>query len=192
MNDITKRKEQFSSYFHSAMQYGLYLGLYFVFIFACFLLAVQLNLFFLWGIIFLLLVAVPFMTHFFTKKVRDNILNGEMNFSLAWNFGTLLFFFGGMILAFVTYFVMQYVAPDLYANFIKLLTDSSAAILKDANENHVPQVQISLLKEQVDLLSELSIPSSIEIAIQYLMNSVFFGIFISLPIAFIVKRTKQA
>jgi len=192
MDDINKRKEQYSTYFHTAMQNGLYLGLYFVAIFSCFLLAVQYQVYFLWGVIFLSSLIVPVLTYRFTKQVRDNTLNGEMKFSTAWNFGTLLFFFGGLILAFVAYFIMQYAAPDLYKNFIQALTDFSAAVVNDATKNNVPQAQISLLEQQAKLLSEVPIPSSIEIAVQYLWNCVSIGILISIPIALIVKKTKKA
>ena len=191
MEDINKRKQQISGLYNYAMHYGLYMGLFLVFIFLCFVVAFHLQIFIFQSISIILLIIIPVLAYFFVKKFRDNILNGEIRFSLAWNFGTLMFFFASLILAITVYIFLEYITPSLYTEIISNLSQSVDYMIKNAGENNIPSQQIKLMQEQLALLSALPARSAIEMAVDNLGNSVFWGIIISIPIAIIVKSKGQ-
>lgn len=187
MEDINKRKEQFSTYFHYAMQYGLYMGFFFSFIFLCFIAIFQLKIMALQSLVFISFIAIPFLVYFLVKKVRDNVLNKEITFSMAWNLGTLIFFFGGLILAVVIYVFLQFITPNLFHEIVSFIQETVAALSQNA-ENLVPQEQIDLLQKLSKEIENAPVPSAIDVAVQNLWYCVSFGIFISIPIALIVKK----
>ena len=191
MEDINKRKQQISGLYNYAMHYGLYMGLFLVFIFLCFVVAFHLQVFIFQSISIILLIIIPVLAYFFVKKFRDNILNGEIRFSLAWNFGTLMFFFASLILAITVYIFLEYITPSLYTEIISNLSQSVDYMIKNAGGNSILSQQIKLMQEQLALLSALPARSAIEMAVDNLGNSVFWGIIISIPIAIIVKSKGQ-
>lgn len=191
MEDIAKRKEQMSQFFQYAMRYGLYLGLFFVFTFLWFIVAFYINIFSLQISIFIPFFAIPVLVYFYGKKMREQVFGGEIRFSLAWNFGTLLFFFAGLILAFTMYIVIEYIVPGLFPQIQTNISNALNEILKEASANNMSQQQISLIQEQIRMLNELLLRSAIEVAVDNLWNCIFWGIIVSLPIAFLLKKQKK-
>ncbi|MCL1943444.1 MAG: DUF4199 domain-containing protein [Candidatus Azobacteroides sp.] len=190
MNNITKQKERASLFFKYTMYYGLLMGLYLVFTFLCVVWGTYSNNDILL-LYFVPMIFIPFLAYFLVKKYRNEGLNGEINFSFAWNFGTLMFFFAAMILAIVQYVFLQYISPEFYTNVIKSITHFMENYLNQVPANEINQQQVELMKSQMQQLSELPAYSAIEIAVQNLWSSLLWGIIISIPVAFLVKRNPK-
>lgn len=168
--------EERSSLLKWAMTYGLILGIYWGIKYIFFILGVSYPMFNI--VYWLLTLAVPFIAYYFTKKYKNEGLNGSISFFHAWRYGIMLYFFAALIVSLVHFVFYQYIAsPD----FIAQAYNQTINMLKET------QMNTSMLES----LSKMTVPSPIQMAIQGIFNNIFYGIILSIPVALIVSRRPE-
>lgn len=168
--------EEKSSLLKWAMTYGLILGIYWGIKYIFFIIGVSYPMFNM--VYWLLTLAVPFIAYYFTKKYRNEELSGNISFFHAWRYGIMLYFFAALIVSLVHFIFYQYIAsPD----FIAQAYNQTINMLKESQMNTA----------MLESLSKLTVPSPIQMAIQGIFNNIFYGIILSIPVAWIVSRHKE-
>lgn len=158
-----------------AMTYGLGLGIYWAIKYVFFIFGVRHPVFNI--IYWILTLGVPFIAYYFTKQYKEEALGGEISFFHAWRYGTMLYFFAALIVSLVHFVFYQYIAsPD----FISQVYSQTIDLLK---QSHIDT-------SMMETLSKIPVPSPIQMAIQGIFNNIFYGIVLSVPVAFIVSKRK--
>lgn len=155
----------------SAMNYGLSMGIFWLVKYIFYVLGINSNLM---SFIYLFLTGlVPLVAYFFTFRYKLDI-GGQIRFLHAWQFGILLYFFAAVVVSLAHYAFYEYLAPPGFlANSLQQTVD----LLKSADVD--PQM--------LESISGMHL-SSIGMALQGILNNVFYGIILSLPVAYILSR----
>jgi hypothetical protein len=123
-----------------------------------------------------LTLLVPLIALFQTWQYRKWI-GGSIGFFHAWQFGVLLYFFAGLIVSLEHYLFFRHIAPsDFLAESLKATMD----MLANANID----------QKILDSIGNMNI-SPIRMAVQGILNNVFYGVIFSLPVAWIISRLKE-
>jgi hypothetical protein len=163
-----------------AMQYGTYMGIFWIIKFTLFPLGLSvpfLEFFFL-----ILTLLVPFVGYYFTKMYRDRICGGFINFGHAWVFATFMYMFSALLTA-VGHFV--------YFRFMDhgFIVTSYLDMLHAAGKNQAVTAGLgSSLKQFEETINALGNLRPIEITIQLLSQNVIYGSLLALPTALFVKK----
>ena len=163
-----------------AMQYGTYMGIFWVIKFTLFPLGFTvpfLEFFFL-----LLTLLVPFVGYYFTKMYRDRICGGSITFGHAWVFATFMYMFSALLTA-VGHFV--------YFRFMDngFIVTSYLDMLHAVDKNQAVTAGLgSSLKQFEETINALGNLRPIEITIQLLSQNVIYGSLLALPTALFVKK----
>ena len=161
---------------HSAMKYGLALGVFWVIKYIFFILSPSIPM--LNAVYLLLTAAVPFVAYYLTKRYRDDDLDGEISFFHAWRFGIMLYFFAALIVAVEHFIFYQYIAPpDFISNtFTQLISTMQQS-----------EIDTSIIES----FSKLDVPKPIHMAVQGIFNNIFYGIIFSIPVASLLCKKKK-
>ncbi|OAV64668.1 hypothetical protein Barb6XT_02728 [Bacteroidales bacterium Barb6XT] len=159
----------------SAMAYAIPLGTFWCGKYIFFMLSASSSFFF--GVYWLLTATVPIITYYQTWRYRQDIVGGTISFFHAWQFGVLLYFFAALIVSLVHYVFYQYIAPP------ELLADSLRQVVEFLQKSDADQ-------QMTDSVESMQM-NPIRMAIQGILNNVFYGIFLSLPAAWAVSRKKS-
>lgn len=159
----------------SAMFYGLFLGAFWV----------VKYLFFAQGILspaagyeYALRILTPLtlvLAYLLTQKYRV-ILGGRIGFVHAWQYGFFLYFFAGIVVSPAHFIFYAYFAPP---NLIAGMLDQTIELIQNTGMS-------SQLKEGVE---KMGIPSPMQMAMQGVLNNTFYGLFLSVPVAYLVSKT---
>lgn len=158
----------------AAMSYGFSLGIFWIvkYIFYMFSMRFSYLVVIYWG----MSLVVPYLAYLLTKRYRED-LGGVISFSQAWRFGVLIYLFAAMLVSVMHYVFYRFVAPP------------------DFLSSAVGQTIASLKQMQVDSKVIFSIESMnfspIHMALQGILNNIFYGIILSLPVAALVCRRKS-
>lgn len=158
----------------AAMSYGFSLGIFWIvkYIFYMFSMRFSYLVVIYWG----MSLVVPYLAYLLTKRYRED-LGGVISFSQAWRFGVLIYLFAAMLVSIMHYVFYRFVAPP------------------DFLSSAVEQIIASLKQMQVDSKVISSIESMnfspIHMALQGILNNIFYGIILSLPVAALVCRRKS-
>ena len=158
----------------AAMSYGFSLGIFWIvkYIFYMFSMRFSYLVVIYWG----MSLVVPYLAYLLTKRYRED-LGGVISFSRAWRFGVLIYLFAAMLVSVMHYVFYRFVAPP------------------DFLSSAVEQTIVSLKQMQVDSKVISSIESMnfspIHMALQGILNNIFYGIILSLPVAALVCRRKS-
>lgn len=158
----------------AAMSYGFSLGIFWIvkYIFYMFSMRFSYLVVIYWG----MSLVVPYLAYLLTKRYRED-LGGVISFSQAWRFGVLIYLFAAMLVSVMHYVFYRFVAPP------------------DFLSSAVEQTIVSLKQMQVDSKVISSIESMnfspIHMALQGILNNIFYGIILSLPVAALVCRGKS-
>lgn len=158
----------------AAMSYGFSLGIFWIvkYIFYMFSMRFSYLVVIYWG----MSLVVPYLAYLLTKRYRED-LGGVISFSQAWRFGVLIYLFAAMLVSVMHYVFYRFVAPP------------------DFLSSAVEQTIVSLKQMQVDSKVISSIESMnfspIHMALQGILNNIFYGIILSLPVAALVCRIKS-
>lgn len=158
----------------AAMSYGFSLGIFWIvkYIFYMFSMRFSYLVVIYWG----MSLVVPYLAYLLTKRYRED-LGGVISFSQAWRFGVLIYLFAAMLVSVMHYVFYRFVAPP------------------DFLSSAVEQTITSLKQMQVDSKVISSIESMnfspIHMALQGILNNIFYGIILSLPVAALVCRRKS-
>ena len=155
----------------AAMTFGLFMGIYWAVKYLFFMFSYKIPL--LNSIYIGMTVIVPFIAYRMTDGFRVSV-GGKLRFSQGWMFGVLLYFFAGLIVSLMHYIYYAYVAPP------GLLADSFNQVIAMFEQANVDPETLEPLKNQT--------LKPINMTIQGLLNNVFYGVILSLPVAWLISR----
>ncbi len=166
-----------------AMQFGTYMGLFWICKFMLFPAGLRIPLLLL--IFIVMTIAVPFLGYYYVRNYRNKICGGTISFFQAWIFTVFMYMFAALLVAVVHYCYFQFIDHgfiiDYYTNLIQEL-------------KNVPANEIGNLGQQLDEVIakfEAMDLSPIDITIQLISQNVLYGSILALPTAlFVMKRKK--
>lgn len=158
----------------SAMSFGLFMGLFWVIKYIFYMIGFKFPLVMpvYWG----LSMFVPVIAYRMSK-MHYEYWNREVGFSHIWRFGVLIYFFAAIIVSLMHYIFYKFVAPE---DFITSSITQTLNALKDAQVD--PKVLESIKNMHI---------SPINMALQGILNNVFYGIILSIPVAYLVTRKRS-
>ena len=121
-------------------------------------------------------LVVPYLAYLLTKRYRED-LGGVISFSQAWRFGVLIYLFAAMLVSIMHYVFYRFVAPP---DFLSSAVEQTIASLK--------QMQVD--SKVISSIESMNF-SPIHMALQGILNNIFYGIILSLPVAALVCRRKS-
>ncbi len=164
-----------------AMQYGTYMGLYWIFKFFFFPLGLVMPLL---ELLFLVMtIAVPVIGYLFTKRYRDRYCeDGCISFFRAWVFCFLVYLFAALLTA---------VAHYIYFAFIDggFLFRTYAGMLQQLAEMEGMETMADSVNEMLDTVRQLS---PIKLTMQLISQNIFYGCLLAIPTALLVMRKKRS
>ena len=160
------------------MEYGLYMSVYLLILFLCF---INSQLPFMGTLLMALFILVPFILYKLILRYALLISREQAIFSHLWLFGILLMVFASIPTGLVQYIYHQYINPEWFGQQIEIMKTSFASI-----EN--PDQFLTDLKQQLELLIE---PTAIELTIQYMWLTAFLGTFASLLAALFAVSARR-
>lgn len=158
----------------AAMSYGFSLGIFWIvkYIFYMFSIRFSYLVVIYWG----MSLVVPYLAYLLTKRYRED-LGGVISFGQAWRFGVLIYLFAAMLVSIMHYVFYRFVAPP---DFLSSAVEQTIASLK--------QMQVD--SRVISSIESMNF-SPIHMALQGILNNVFYGIILSLPVAALVCRRKS-
>lgn len=158
----------------AAMSYGFSLGIFWIvkYIFYMFSMRFSYLVVIYWG----MSLVVPYLAYLLTKRYRED-LGGVISFSQAWRFGVLIYLFAAMLVSVMHYVFYRFVAPP---DFLSSAVGQTIASLK--------QMQVD--SKVISSIESMNF-SPIHMALQGILNNIFYGIILSLPVAALVCRRKS-
>ncbi len=158
----------------AAMSYGFSLGIFWIvkYIFYMFSMRFSYLVVIYWG----MSLVVPYLAYLLTKRYRED-LGGIISFSQAWRFGVLIYLFAAMLVSVMHYVFYRFVAPP---DFLSSAVEQTIASLK--------QMQVD--SKVISSIESMNF-SPIHMALQGILNNIFYGIILSLPVAALVCRRKS-
>ena len=163
-----------------AMEYGLYMSVYLLILFFCFINSKSQIA----GTAMLALIFVlPFFLFRLMKQYALQIPRIQTTFSRLWLFGILLMIFASIPAGLVQYIYHQYINPGWLGEQIDALK-TTLATLENTN---------SFAADMNQQLSTIVWPNAIQLAIQYMWLTTFLGTFVSLlvtPFVIFSRRRK--
>lgn len=158
----------------AAMSYGFSLGIFWIvkYIFYMFSMRFSYLVIIYWG----MSLVVPYLAYLLTKRYRED-LGGVISFSQAWRFGVLIYLFAAMLVSVMHYVFYRFVAPP---DFLSSAVEQTIASLK--------QMQVD--SKVISSIESMNF-SPIHMALQGILNNIFYGIILSLPVAALVCRRKS-
>lgn len=158
----------------AAMSYGFSLGIFWIvkYIFYMFSMRFSYLVVIYWG----MSLVVPYLAYLLTKRYRED-LGGAISFSQAWRFGVLIYLFAAMLVSVMHYVFYRFVAPP---DFLSSAVEQTIASLK--------QMQVD--SKVISSIESMNF-SPIHMALQGILNNIFYGIILSLPVAALVCRRKS-
>lgn len=119
---------------------------------------------------------VPILAFYQTWRYKMEI-GGSIRFFHAWQFGVLVYFFAALIVSLEHYFFYQHIAPP---GFLAKTLEQTMEVLRMANAD----------EKMLEAIGNTHI-SPIQMAIQGIINNLFYGIIFSLPVAWVISRRKE-
>ncbi len=129
------------------------------------------------------IVFVPVITYVLLRRsfAEDN---GTSSLSALWLHGICIFFFGGLIMALVSYIAMRWICPSFIADQFRTVIDTYSS-LEQADARQFADT----LQKAVD---SRALPTPIEVSLELLYATVFSGSVLSVILAMFVRRRGQA
>ena len=158
----------------AAMSYGFSLGIFWIvkYLFYMFSLRFSYLVVIYWG----MSLVVPYLAYLLTKRYRAD-LGGAISFGQAWRFGVLIYFFAAILVSVMHYLFYRFVAPP---DFMSSAVEQTIASLK--------QMQVD--SKVISSIEAMNF-SPIHMALQGILNNLFYGIILSLPVAALVCRRQS-
>lgn len=160
-----------------AMQFGTYMGIFWIIKFALFPFAFTIPFF---DFLFLVLtVTTPFLGYYFARNYRNRVCDGGISFTHAWIFTSFMYMFAALLTA---------VGHFIYFRFIDNGYIASSYLEKLHEPVIKQQVVGDTLKQCEEAVNLFSSLRPIEITMELLSFDVIFGALLAFPIAFFVKK----
>lgn len=178
---MVKDEEQ-KSIVQFAMEWGVYMGLYFVvkFVFE----VCSMNSFFCNAVSLLMLLCIPVVLYYAMRKY--DVMSGlKAYFAQLWMMGIMLFFFASLICSVAEFVFYQYINPGYVAE----LFDRALALIK---ESEMLSDTISL-EDMHKAIGAGVLPTPLQMVMQSIWSNVFFGSLLSMIVApFVLRKHKKA
>ena len=156
---------------------GVPMGIYLTLIFLFTVLSEQFSLLSLTGLA--MLCYTPFFTYRLIVKIHKKYFCTS-DFASLWMLGISIFIGGSMICALCSYAYLQYIDP----NFIYRQAVNAAELYKELDPDNT-----SGIAEVIDsLIDNNMLPTSIEVAVEMLWTTTFFGSLLSMLLSAIVRK----
>ena len=153
------------------------MGIYLTLIFLFTVLSEQFSLLSLAGLA--MLCYIPFFTYRLIVKIHKKYFCTS-DFASLWMLGISIFIGGSMICALCSYAYLQYIDP----NFIYRQAVNAAELYKELDPDNT-----SGIAEVIDsLIDNNMLPTPIEVAVEMLWTTTFFGSLISMLLSAIVRK----
>lgn len=163
-----------NSLIQAAMFYGLPLGMYWIFKYFFFMYGISYQ--YLMPVYWGLSLLVPVFAYNLTKRYRSD-LGGTISFFMAWQFGVFIYFFAALLVSVVHYLFYRFVAPP---DYIQSSIDQTVEMLKQVDVD--PQIIQTIMSADF---------SPIQLALQGILNNVFYGMIFSIPVAALLCGKKR-
>ncbi len=174
--------EQPNSLHKYAMQFGTYMGLFWIAKFILFPLGVQIP--FLQLLFVILTLAVPFLGYYYARMFRNRVCGGSISFLQAWLFTLFMYMFASLLVAVAHYIYFRYVDQGL-------LYDTYYDLIQGYKKMNIRGTQDSL-KQIEEALGVLGSLSPIELTFQMISSNVFYGSILAIPTALLVMKKKKS
>ena len=124
-------------------------------------------------------LATPFIVGWRLSKFRDQALNGVISFRRAFAYGIYTFFYASLVFALVQFAYFRFLDHGAFA---QTLTDSIKLLMPMYEQNGLSKADITQTITQMTMLTP------IEWSFIFMMQNIFAGLIISLPIAAVCTR----
>lgn len=159
-----------------AMEYGTYLGLFFIAKFIVGILSLRLP--FLGIFMVLMLIAIPVVAYYQTRRFCDAVQ--QRTVARIWLFGIYLFFFAALLCGAAEYVYYRYINPDFLYQQQHMLEDMLNVMYEQKGG--------ALFDEMRSTLAASGVQSPIEAVFSGIWGTVFFGSIYSLVLAVFMRR----
>lgn len=160
-----------------AMEWGVYMGLYFVvkFVFEVW----SMDSFFCNTVSLLMLLCIPVLVY---RAMRKYDVMNELKcyFAQLWMMGIMLFFFTSLISSLAQYIYYVYINPE----YIREQFRSAVSLIESLNLMSSDPTLLDALKEGVE---KGNVPSPMSVVVERMWVNMFFGSLLSAAIAWLVK-----
>lgn len=167
------------------MTYGLYLGIVMViFSLLMYLLDIKPIGFMVPMVLFIISLAITFFGIFYsTKKIRNEVLGGEMTFGQGFMIGLLVVFFASIISAVYSYIQSTIIDPDYMRNILEAQKTWMEEFMVNKG---VPDDQIQKAIEGID--AKITEINPVKTIFTTILSGTIFGAIVSLVTAAILKK----
>lgn len=124
-------------------------------------------------------LATPFIVGWRLSKFRDQALNGVISFRRAFAYGIYTFFYASLVFALVQFAYFRFLDHGAFA---QTLTDSIKLLMPMYEQNGLSKADVTQTITQMTMLTP------IEWSFIFMMQNIFAGLIISLPIAAVCTR----
>ncbi len=168
-----------------SMTYGLYLGIVMViFSLLMYLLDIKPIGFMVPMVLFIISLAITFFGIFYsTKKIRNEVLGGEMTFGQGFMIGLLVVFFASIISAVYSYIQSTIIDPDYMRNILEAQKTWMEEFMVNKG---VPDDQIQKAIEGID--AKITEINPVKTIFTTILSGTIFGAIVSLVTAAILKK----
>lgn len=158
-----------------ASKFGLALGLFWSFKYLFYMMSIDSSMM---AIVYQTLTFFGlFVSYRICCLYSTKAFDGKITFSQTWRFCVLLYAFAAIIVAPFHYIFYEYIAPQ---DFLETIFTQLYTLWEDAGAD----------AEMMKRVREVPIFSPIEMSFLGILNNIFNGIFVSIPIAFFVSKKK--
>ncbi|KAA6338729.1 hypothetical protein EZS27_013282 [termite gut metagenome] len=160
-----------------AMQFGTYMGIYWIAKF--FLLPLGFTYSFLFFLFIGLTIGVPFMGYHYARMFRDKVCGGKIKLMPAWVFIFFMYVFAALLTAAVHYIYFRYMDNGfIFDKYIEVLENGMSA---SGWEGYFEQAR--------EVIENIRSMTPIELTMQLLSQNVFYCSILALITAMFVKKT---
>ena len=166
-----------------AMQFGTYMGLFWIFKFILF--PAGLRIPFLQLLFLVLTIAVPFLGYYYARMFRNKVCGGSISFFQAWVFTVFMYMFAALLTAVAHYVYFQFIDHGFIVNYYLNLFEE----LK--NMNNIGSMG-DTFKQMEEAFMALGNLTPIELTMQLISQNVLYGSFLAIPTALFVMKKKKS
>lgn len=159
-----------------AMEYGTYLGLFFIVKFMINIFVLQVP--FLSIIMVLMLIAIPVITYYQIRRFCDIV--AQRSVARIWLFGIYLFFFASLLSGAAEYVYYRYINPD----FLFQQQQQMESLLNGMYQQKGGEIFANMQAT----LAESGVQTPIEAVFSGIWGTVFFGSLYSLILALFMRK----
>lgn len=162
-----------------AMQYGTYMGIYWILKFIFFPMGLKFPI--LEVLFMVLTIGVPVLGYVYARRFRDRYCEGYISFFKAFAFCFLMYMFASILTAVAHYIYFQYIDNGF-------LFSSYEQLLQQAGKMEGMESLVEQMNGVLDVFRQLS---PIQLTMQLVSQNIFYaGLLVSFPTALLVMRRR--